>query len=156
MFSDSLKSQPLSSYLVPSHPEVALATHTTNNHNTNIHPSTYYQANKSAFTASFLWIASKEALDHFNTFLLTLTTTQHANWDEYLRWLRPYACCKKDSGIAEDERGQGLRPMKINEMTILAFYHRQYVITLLCLCLCLCFCLCLFLDFQMFGCCLDV
>ena len=83
-------------------------------------------ANKSGMTASFMWVANVDALAAFNDHFLRLTNTSSEDWIEYTSWLRRYACCRDHSGIAEDEQGRGLRPYKINEMTILANYRRLH------------------------------
>ena len=88
-------------------------------------------ANLSGLTASLMWISSLEVISKFNRHLMTLTNTTvtpdgDTNWQDYTYWLRRYACCKKGSGIMEDSAGNGLRPFKINEMTILANYHRVF------------------------------
>ena len=46
-------------------------------------------------------------------------------WDLYLSWLRPYSCCKY-GGVKQDEKGMGIRPFAINEMSLMAFYHELY------------------------------
>lgn len=48
-----------------------------------------------------------------------------AEYNAYLVWLRPYACCKQ-GGIAPDENGNGIKPFAVNEMSMLAYYHKLY------------------------------
>ncbi len=43
-------------------------------------------------------------------------------FDRYLTWLRPFACCKH-GGIAPDAEGKGIKPFAVNEMSMLAYYH---------------------------------
>jgi len=81
------------------------------------------EANKSGFTASFLWIASPPALREFTDYFTELASGKHDTWTGYLAWLRRWACCKTGSGIAEDANGRGIKPFKINEMTVMAYYH---------------------------------
>jgi len=81
------------------------------------------EANKSGFTASFLWVASLPALIEFTNYFTELASGKHDTWTGYLAWLRRWACCKTGSGIAEDANGRGIKPYKINEMTVLAYYH---------------------------------
>ena len=83
-------------------------------------------ANKSGFTASILWISSISAIKHFNQYFIHIASANHTLWYDYLTWLRPYACCKMNSGVGEDASGKGLKPMKINEMSIMAYYRRLY------------------------------
>lgn len=84
------------------------------------------EANRSAFTASALWVGSYEALREFTDFLFELAQKQTGLWMEYLNWLKPFACCKMKSGLLEDQFGRGLKPYKISEMTMMAFYrHHQ-------------------------------
>ena len=81
--------------------------------------------NKSQFTASVFWVGSQRALAAFTSFLQRLAQKGRL-WNEYLDWLRPYACCKRGSGLREDSSGRGIKPHKIEEMTMMAFYrHRQ-------------------------------
>ena len=77
---------------------------------------------KSQFTASVLWVGSQQALGTFTSFLHRLTNKGRL-WNEYLDWLRPYACCKRGSGLKEDTAGRGIKPHKIEEMTMMAFYR---------------------------------
>lgn len=83
------------------------------------------EANRSAFTASALWVGSYEALREFTDFLYELAKKQTGLWLEYLNWLKPFACCKMQSGLLEDQFGRGLKPYKISEMTMMAFYHHH-------------------------------
>ena len=88
--------------------------------------ATPMDANKSGITASFVWISNKEALRRFTDYFINLTNIESDDWLTYAGWLRRYACCKDHSGIAEDENGRGLKPFKVNEMTILANFRRLY------------------------------
>ena len=83
-------------------------------------------ANRSGLTASFVWISSLASLTHFNDYFLDLASANHTTWTGYLAWLRRYACCRKGSGIAEDAHGNGIKPFKVNEMTVLAYYANLY------------------------------
>ena len=85
--------------------------------------------NKSQYTASVLWVGSEQALATFTSFLQRLANKGRL-WNEYLDWLRPYACCKRGSGLREDENGRGIKPYKIEEMTMMAFYRQRQKLTL--------------------------
>jgi len=85
--------------------------------------ATPMDANKSGFTASFLWVASLPALVEFTEYFTELASANHDTWSGYLIWLRRYGCCKTGSGIAEDAQGRGIKPFKVNEMTVMAYYH---------------------------------
>jgi hypothetical protein len=84
--------------------------------------ATPLNANKSFITASVLWLANLDVLKRFNDFLLELGRNTKGRWNEYLRWLRPFGCCKK-GGIDPDANGEGIKPFAVNEMSMLAFYH---------------------------------
>ena len=52
-------------------------------------------AEKVLTTASVFWIANLRSLITFNDYLLRLgASNMTGDWGNYLRWLRPYACCK--------------------------------------------------------------
>eukprot|EP01038_Epipyxis_sp_PR26KG_P006234 gene6234-8589_t len=89
--------------------------------------ATPLNANKSFITASVLWIASLSALQEFNNYLLDMAygndnKNGKNTWKSYLHWLRKYACCKP-GGIDPDEKGNGIKPFAVNEMSMLAYYH---------------------------------
>lgn len=83
--------------------------------------ATPLNANKSFITASVMWISSFDALLQFNNFLMALGMAGEV-WQQYLAWLRPYACCKP-GGIAPDASNNGIKPFAVNEMSMLAYYH---------------------------------
>ena len=80
-------------------------------------------ANKSMITASVFWVSSLYSLTLFNDYLLKMVQNTDNIYQEYLWWLRRYACCRK-GGIDPDAHGNGIKPFAINEMTMLANYHR--------------------------------
>ena len=82
-------------------------------------------ANMGMITASVFWVSSPEILKHFNKYMLDLILNTDNAYKQFLAWLRRYACCKK-GGIDPDENGQGIKPFAINEMSMLANYHRLY------------------------------
>ena len=84
--------------------------------------ATPLNSNKTFITASVLWISSLKALQKFNDYLLGLASNYNNGWKNYLKWLRPYGCCKK-GGIDPDKDGNGIKPYAINEMSMLAYYH---------------------------------
>jgi hypothetical protein len=86
-------------------------------------------ANKAYVTASVFWVARPKHLHHFNAYLMNLVHNTHAVFDDYLGWLRKYACCKK-GGVRPDHNNDGIKPFAINEMTMLANYHRLHDLTL--------------------------
>lgn len=84
--------------------------------------ATPLNANKSFITASVLWVANLKALQKFNDFMLGLAHNTNGGMDNYLKWLRFFACCKP-GGIAPDAEGKGIKPHAVNEMSMLAYYH---------------------------------
>jgi hypothetical protein len=78
--------------------------------------------NKSFITASVVWIASLGSMIKMNDYFLALGYNTDNKWKNYLKWLRPYACCKH-GGVDADENGRGIKPFAINEMSMLAYYH---------------------------------
>lgn len=84
--------------------------------------ATPLNANKSFITASVLWISSFASIRKFNDFLLDLGSNRDSRWQRYLEWLWPYGCCK-NGGVASNEKGVGIKPFSINEMSMLAYYH---------------------------------
>ena len=84
--------------------------------------ATPLNANKSFITASVFWIANLQVLKRFNDFLLDLGRNKDGAWNLYLKWLRPFGCCKQ-GGIDPDESGKGIKPFAVNEMSMLAYYH---------------------------------
>jgi hypothetical protein len=87
--------------------------------------ATPLNAQLSFITASVLWIPSLEALKKFNDYLLGLGTNSNGEWQAYLKWLRPYGCCKH-GGIDPDMHGNGIRPFSVNEMSMLAHFAMIY------------------------------
>jgi hypothetical protein len=83
------------------------------------------QGDNAVFTASVMWVGSPEALSVFTDYLLELAGKNTTLWTDYLTWLKPYACCKQGSGILEDQFGRGLKPHKIEEMTMMAYYRTR-------------------------------
>jgi hypothetical protein len=81
-------------------------------------------ANKSFITASVFWIANLQALQRFNSFLYALASNK-SSFQMYLNWLRPFGCCKR-GGVDPDQHGNGIKPFAINEMSMLAFYHKLH------------------------------
>lgn len=53
---------------------------------------------------------------------MDLAHRETGEMDRYLKWLRPFACCKH-GGIAPDAEGKGIKPFAVNEMSMLAYYH---------------------------------
>jgi hypothetical protein len=43
-----------------------------------------------------------------------------------MKWLRNYACCKHGSRYDPDQRGYGIKPFAVNEMSMLGYYHHLY------------------------------
>ncbi|MGB4191692.1 MAG: hypothetical protein WBJ81_04005, partial [Rickettsiales bacterium] len=82
-------------------------------------------ANKFLITASVFWVSSPAALLHFNKYMMDLILNTDDLYKQYLGWMRRYACCKK-GGVDPDENGNGIKPFAINEMSMLANYHRLY------------------------------
>ena len=82
-------------------------------------------ANMWMVTASVFWVSSLHQLSKFNEYMMELTINKNFIYDKYLFWIRRYACCKP-GGIAPDENGNGIKPYAINEMSMLANYHRLY------------------------------
>jgi len=82
-------------------------------------------ANMAMVTASVFWVSTPKTLQHFNAYMMDLIVNNHFLYDKFLIWLRRYACCKK-GGINPDANGQGIKPFAINEMSMLANYHRLY------------------------------
>jgi hypothetical protein len=74
-------------------------------------------------TASVLWVSDISYLIKFNDFLLSMGTNKDNAWMIYLGWLRKFACCKK-GGYNPDANGDGIKPFAVNEMSMLAFYHK--------------------------------
>lgn len=75
-------------------------------------------------TASTFWVSELSALVEFNDFLLALASKNSTEWTDYLKWLRPLACCARGGrGIDNDSNGNGIKPFAINEMSMLAYYH---------------------------------
>lgn len=82
-------------------------------------------ANMGMVTASVFWVSTLETLLHFNKYMMDLIMDRDFMYKKFLGWLRHYACCKK-GGIDPDENGMGIKPFAINEMSMLANYHRLY------------------------------
>ena len=59
----------------------------------------------------------------FNDYLTGLGTNKDNAFTNYLVWLRKYACCKK-GGYNPDSNGMGVKPFAVNEMSMLAYYHK--------------------------------
>ena len=84
--------------------------------------ATPLNSDKSFVTASVFWVANLESLHSFTEMLMNLATRETGEYDRYLAWLRPFACCKH-GGIAPDAEGKGIKPFAVNEMSMLAYYH---------------------------------
>ena len=82
-------------------------------------------ASKHFVTASVFWVSNVTSLLHFNDYLMSMITNEGDLYKDYLLWLRKYACCKK-GGVDPDQHGNGIKPFAINEMSMLAFYHRLF------------------------------
>ena len=80
-------------------------------------------AGKYFITASVFWISDISFLIKFNDFLISMGTNKDNAFMIYLGWLRRYACCKK-GGYNPDANGDGIKPFAVNEMSMLAFYHK--------------------------------
>jgi hypothetical protein len=86
--------------------------------------TTPLSGNRVFITASVFWVGSLQGMLQFNDYLLELGTNV-SSWKGYLRWLRPYACCKQ-GGTDQDEHGNGIKPFAVNEMSMLGYYHVLY------------------------------
>jgi hypothetical protein len=82
-------------------------------------------SNKVMHTASVMWIGSITSLKKFMEFLIELSDRKQ-RYEDYLTWIRPSACCKHGTGIAEDANGNGLKKHSVNEMSMLGYYHYLY------------------------------
>ena len=65
-------------------------------------------------TASVFWVGQKEAITHFNDYLLSLMRNNTGNWTAYINYLRKYGYSKsaKDGGLYPNARGTGVRPVR--------------------------------------------
>ena len=74
---------------------------------------------------SLLWIGNIDTLHKFTVFICQLIKRENDVYDDYLKWLRPYGCCKKN-GTAPDSDGLGIQPDAVNENSFLAYYRFVY------------------------------
>lgn len=88
-------------------------------------------------TASLFVINDMGSLDNLLNFFITLADYHHlvdynrnlhfinnhteSPWFDYLKWLRRVSCCVK-SRYLTDDRGLGIKPYSINEMSILTYF----------------------------------
>lgn len=68
--------------------------------------ATPLNSNKSFITASVFWIPTVAAIIKFNNYLMDLAKNTNNEWTNYLKWIRPYGCCKQ-GGIDPDKSGNG-------------------------------------------------
>lgn len=73
-------------------------------------------------TASVMWVSDLTYLDDMNTMFLNFGRNETGYWKNYLNWLRPRACCKYN-GYDPDEKGYGIKPFAVNEMSMLTYYR---------------------------------
>jgi hypothetical protein len=76
-------------------------------------------------TASVLWVSSVSYLQHFNSFLFSLSLNSNLTHDKYIDYLKIYSS-KRDGAYADPVTGIGVKPFAINEMSMLAYYRELY------------------------------
>ena len=80
--------------------------------------------------ATIMWIGNSDALRKLTTSISQLIAGENNVYGDYLKWVRPYGCCKKN-GIDPDSEGYGIQPFAININSYLAFYRFTYPFELL-------------------------
>lgn len=84
-------------------------------------------ANKSFITASVFWIKTLESLQKFTKFLFEIAADKN-EYNAYIAWLRPYACCKQ-GGVNADANGNGVKPFAVNEMYAIIYHFCVSILT---------------------------
>jgi hypothetical protein len=78
-------------------------------------------------TASFLWIPNVDVLTIMNDFFIAVSSSSDASkWTDYLTWLKKHYSGKRGGVVAPDPNGVGVKPFAINEMSLLAYFHKLH------------------------------